>query len=166
MFNDTKPLVPFFKADSPLRTNYIRRIFSNHPYLYNQYSEIIDPFYKETSILYTERKDQYFSGNRKIEDDYNEVMHSVTALDVKVIGLELRSNNWEYPIWVFVDRHAEKGLPEFIHVAVDDISSTLEPVQEEWPEYIISTMGSNSFFVEELNYRYIVDTRLIDLLRR
>jgi len=164
--NDSRPLVPLFREDSPFRTNYLRWNFSNHPYIYDQYSEVIAPFYMESSILYTERKDQYFSGNREIMDDYIEVMDAVNGLDVGVIGLELNSNNWEYPIWVFANRHAEKGLPEFIHVANDNLSSTLDPIREEWPEYVISTKRSNSFFTTDLKYQYIVDTRFIDLLQR
>ena len=134
--------------------------------IFKQWSESITPFFEESSVLYTDRMDQYFSGYLPFRDDFFAVMDSVNELDVDVVGLELRSNSWEYPIWVLANRHAGLGSPEFIHVAMDDISSTLDPFQGEWPEYVISTKGSNSFFVEELDYSYIVDTSIIDLLHR
>ncbi|HDD61670.1 MAG TPA: hypothetical protein ENF22_03975 [Chloroflexi bacterium] len=164
--NDTRPLFPLIREDSPFRTIRLRRLFSNHPFLYEQWSESITPFYEESSVLYTDRMDQYFSGYLPFRDDFFAVMDSVNELDVDVVGLELRSNSWEYPIWALANRHAGLGSPEFIHVAMDDISSTLDPFQGEWPEYVISTKGPNSFFVEELDYSYIVDTSIIDLLRR
>ncbi|MCJ7734102.1 MAG: hypothetical protein MUP11_06100, partial [Anaerolineales bacterium] len=164
--NSSRPLIPLFQKSSPFRVNTIKRFFSDHPNLYDEYSEIISPFYTESSILRTDRVKQYFSNNISNFEDYLKVMQVVNELNPNLVGLDLGSNDWEYPIWVLSGRHASRGFPEFIHIEVEDDSKNLENPSDQLPEYIITTRWDGSRFIEELDYQYLVDTTTIDLLAR
>jgi hypothetical protein len=134
--------------------------------LYDEYAEIIAPFYKNRSVLRTDRQMMYFSSNMSIYEDYQQVMTAVKDLEKDDIGLHLGNNDWEYPIWVLVNRNASVGAPYFKHVVVEDISTRLDPEKESLPEYIISTrvLDKESTFGKE--YQIMVDTPSITLLKR
>jgi len=164
--NQTRPLVPLFHRNSPFRSDSIKNFFSDRPALYDEYREIIAPFYKDKSILRTDRNTQYFSGSSYLMDDYKQVMVGVSDLDTDVIGLQLASNIWEYPIWVFAGNNAKNNPPEFIHVGVTNITKDLGPPIEYLPDYIITSPRRTSMFIEDLGYTVIVDTPTLDLLRK
>ena len=164
MLNSTRPLVPIFKKESDFRIN---KFFSNRPHLYDEYAEIIAPFYNNrSSVLRTDRQMMYFSSNMSFYEDYQKVMNVVNDLEVEVIGLYLDSNHWEYPIWVLANRNASVGAPHFKHVAVEDISARLDPDIENLPEYIISTRLLNTESTISKEYKIVIDTPSITLLVR
>jgi hypothetical protein len=166
MLNSTRPLVPIFRKDSPLRSNQVKRFFSNRPNLYDEYADIIAPFYKDLSVLWTDREILYFSSNMSIYQDYRLVMNAVNDLDEEGIGLHLGSNDWEYPIWVLAGRNASAGSPRFMHIAMDDISQNLTQDMNSLPRYIISTRMSNSGLIAGKEYEILIDTPSISLLKR
>ena len=166
MLNSTRPLVPIFKEGSSFRTNWVKKYFSNRPHLYYEYAEIISPFYKNQSVLRTDRQKMYFSSNMSIYEDYEQVMNTVKDLGAEVIGLHLGSNDWEYPIWILANQPAPVGSPYFIHVAVEDISKKLVSNNESLPEYIVSTRMENIESTISKEYKIVIDTPSITLLKR
>ncbi len=157
VLNSSRPMVPLLPEKSPLRMD---RVISNSPLIYELFSDLVQPYYADTSIFKTERKAQYFTPNLRIYPDYAEVLAAVADLELQVIGLELEGNSWEYPIWVYLDRHAETGAPRILHVGKDiDLAG-------ERPEYVLSAKGEASYFIQELDYIPVVDTKYLDLLRR
>ena len=164
--NETRPLVPVFKKSSPLRSDQIRRFFSDRPELYEEYKEIISPFYEDQSVLRTDRHTQYFSSISSFYQDYISVVDVINQLDTDVVGLHLGSNDIEYPIWVLSNRHSEPGTPVFLHIDVVGISNNLEPAEEELPRYVLSTRMTEDGSINGVNYSTIIDTPTIDLLER
>lgn len=164
--NSTRPLVPIFPSESPLRSNQVKRFFSNRPKLYSEFSEIIAPFYKDLSILNSDRQVLYFSSTMGIYEDYLTVTDFIRGIDEEYIGLDLGGNDMEYPIWVFVKRFDFERIPIFIHVGIEDISQRLIEKSDFYPDYIISTKFSPWGWLTENGYEVIVDTPSIDLYHR
>ena len=164
--NSTRPLFPVFKKSSPFRSNLVRKFFSNRPELYKDYAELIAPFYKDLSILHTDRQTQYFAGNSSNLKDYQNVMAAVNQIDTETIGLHLGTNHWEYPIWVFANKHASFGSPLFTHIGVVSSSGVLDDDGEELPKYIISTKFKEDDLIENEIYSIVIDTPSITLLER
>ncbi len=163
VLNSSRPLVPIFHQKSPLRMD---KFISSHPLIYDLFSDLIQPYYADTSVLYTPRRDQYFTANQRIQGDYIEVMSAVNNLDLDILGLEFHRNSWEYPIWVYLDTHARVGSPKVVHVGLTGDLEDGGLGGEEWPVYIISGKGEDSYFLQEQDYRIIVDTEILDLLVR
>ena len=164
--NSTRPLVPFFTVDSPLRSNLVKRFFSNRPNLYDEYSIIIAPFYKDISILHTDRQLLYFSSSIKLHEDYLTVINMINNLDEEYIGLDLGENDWEYPLSVLTNRSDPAGFPYFIHVNVGDISRHLNGDTDLYPDYVISTKKSGADWLIANHYELVVDTLSIDLYQK
>ncbi len=164
--NSTRSLIPLFNSESPLRSNQVKRFFSDRPKLYAEYSEIIGPFYKDMSVLNTNRQVLYFSSSIGLYEDYQTVIAVVADLNEEYIGLDLGGNDWEYPIWVFAKSSDSEGYPNFIHVGVEDISQRLNDKPDLYPDYVISTRVPPGGWLMDNNYEIIVDTPSIDLYQR
>ena len=164
--NETRPLVPIFRKNSPFRSNQIRRYFSDRPELYEEYKKIISPFYLDQSVLRTDRQIQYFSSTSSQYQDYQVVMEKINQLDIASVGLHLGSNDLEYPIWVLSNQHAEPGTPAFRHVDVVGMSKNLEPGEVELPNYVLSTRMLEDGSINGVKFSIILDTPTIDLLER
>jgi hypothetical protein len=161
--NSTRPLIPLFPKTSVLRSNRVKRFFSDHPDLYNEYAEIIAPFYKDISVLHTPRQRLYFSSNMSYYQDYIDVSRRILELDAGDIGLNLGANDWEYPLWVLTGRHFSEGFPHFVHVAVKDQSAALLPVSDTGPDYVVSSENADWEYLVRGDYKVILDTQSLDL---
>lgn len=104
--NETRPLVPFFEQGSAFRTKKVKKFFSNRPLLYYELSSPLSPFYKGRSVFITEREKLYFMSQFDYYEDYVDVMKEVEESEVDVLGLHLGSNDWKYPLWVLLEKHA------------------------------------------------------------
>jgi hypothetical protein len=164
--NETRPLVPIFKKNSPLRSNHIRRFFSDRPEMYEEYKEIISPLYMDRSVIRTDRQIQYFTSISSSYEDYKIVMDEINQLDIDVVGLHLGDNDLEYPIWVMSNRHTEPGIPIFRHVGIDGVSKSLDTGDEENPRYVLSTRMEGDESINGVDYSIVIDTPTIDLLER
>lgn len=164
--NSTRPLVPIFKKGSFLRTNQVRRFFSDRPPLYNEYAELIAPFYINQSVLRTDRQIQYFASTKSFQSDYLEVMSAVNQVETDWIGLHLGSNHLEYPIWVLADKHGAVQSPEFFHIRVVGKSGEIGEKMDLLPDYIISTKIKDRDWIDAESYNIVVDTPTIILLER
>jgi hypothetical protein len=164
--NSTRPLVPILPKGSPLRSNRVRRFFSNKPTLYNEYAEIIAPYYKDQSVLYADRESQYFFSNYSIYQDYQAVMDVVNGFSVDTIGLLFDNNDWEYPIWVMADSHAYVGTPTFKHIIFRNTSGEGICNGAYLPRYVISTQMLKDGLICGIKYNEIVTTSSLSLLER
>jgi hypothetical protein len=133
--------------------------------LYEEYANIVGPFYDDLSILTNDREKLYFSSYLDIYEDYKSIMRVVVDLDQECVGLFLGSNDWEYPIWVLAGRHASPGLPRFEHVLVEDISGTLARDSGCSPQYVITTQKSGKEFILVPGYEIFESTRSVALLK-
>ena len=166
VLNTTRPLVPIFRKNSPFRANYVRKFFSNRPTLYNEYAEIIAPFYKDVSVLRTDREYQYFAGNSSRFEDYQNIMAVVNQMDIDEIGLHLTRNAWEYPLWVQANKHASYDLPIFKHIGMGGKSQEIPADGDGLPRYVITNKYVENGYLVNNNYSIVVDTPSIDLVER
>ena len=164
--NSARPLIPFFSLESPLRSNYVKRFFSDRPNRYTEYYEIIRPFLRDLSVLHTDRQLLYFSNNMGLYEDYLTVTMAIKDINEEYIGLDLGGNDWEYPIWVFAKSFDSEGYQSFIHVGVEDISQRLNEKPDLYPDYVISTRVPPGSWLMDNNYEVIIDTPSIDLYHR
>jgi hypothetical protein len=164
--NDIRPLVPFFEKESFLRTNQVKNYFSNRPKLYNHLSTALSPFYKGRSVFITEREKLYFMSQFDYYEDYVDVMKEVEDREVDVLGLHLGSNDWEYPLWVLLEKHAVNRKPRFIHVWVDNETRELMKEPFVLPDLVIATkeLPEEVEYIHE--YEIIFRSESINLLLR
>ena len=60
------------------------------------------PIFDEKNIFNMSRIEQYFSIRANLEDDYVGAMHIVKDRQCSQVGLSLRPDAWEYPLWVLL----------------------------------------------------------------
>ncbi len=164
--NKTRPLMPFFEENQEILTKRVKKFFSDRPKRYEQFSSLLSPFFQDRSVLHTERRKLYFMNNFNCYSDYIEAMREVGKQEADVVGLYLGSNDWEYPIWVLSDKHAEKKKPLFIHIGVENETKALIEDPYLMPDYIIATkaLPKDVEFLEE--YRVLRRSEYVDLLIR
>ncbi|MFO7944157.1 MAG: glycosyltransferase family 39 protein [Anaerolineales bacterium] len=157
--NDNRPLVPFFEKESILRTNQVKNYFSGRPKLYNHLSSALSPFYKGRSVFITERQKLYFMSQFNYYEDYVNAMKEVENRKVDVLGLHLGSNDWEYPLWVLLEKHAINKEPRFIHVWVDNETRELMHDPFVLPDLVIATkeLPEDVEFIHEYEIIYRSD---------
>lgn len=162
--NSARPLVPLFAKSSSLRSNLVKRFFSDRPDLYHEYSEIIAPFYKDISIFHTDRERLYFASQMSFHDDYQEITDILLRLGVDTIGLSTGSNDWEYPLWVLTDQQFGSQDIFFENVDVDNQTSRLSISVEGQPHFIVATNHANIASLRRQGYQIMYDTPTVDLL--
>lgn len=86
--------------------------------LYNENKPIII----NKNIFNTSRIEQYFSIRSNLKNDYINAAYFVEQQKCKNIGLSLRPDAWEYPLWVLLNKH-EKHQVHIEHINVKNISS-------------------------------------------
>lgn len=165
LLNSTRPLVPLFKEDSFLATNTVKKFFSDHPKYYEDFSTIVAPFFKDKSVLHTERQVLYFLSDFSAYYDYRQAMKVIEEEKPLEVGLVIGSNDWEYPIWVLSGSHAGEGEIEYRHIAVEDISRKLQQEQLPLPTLILATREFDQT-IAGVEYEIILDTDNIDVLRK
>jgi len=162
--NSTRPLVPLFSKSSSLRSNRVKRYFSDRPDLYHQYSEIIAPFYKDISIFHTDRERLYFASHMSFHDDYQEIAGILLGLDEDTIGLATGSNDWEYPLWVLTEQQFGSQDILFENVEVKNQTAQLYLSEEVQPLFVVATNHADLASLRGEGYRIMYDTPTVDLL--
>jgi hypothetical protein len=173
MFNNTRPLVPILKQESSIRqkkiflytANKIDKFLRKFPDFNENLSSIKQLFYKDQSVLRMERTKLYYMSNSDYYQDYSEVARIIEEYQVSEIGLIFDNNAWEYPIWVLSNSHAGEGEIEYRHIAVDDISRTLQQEGLLLPTLVLATREFNQT-IAGVEYEIILDTDNIDVLRK
>jgi len=162
--NATRPLVPLFAKSASLRSNRVKRFFSDRPDLYHEYSELIAPFYKDISIFHTDRDRLYFASQLSFHDDYQEITDILLNLDDDMIGLATGANDWEYPLWVLTDQHFGSQDILFENVDVRNQTAQLSLSGDELPLYIVATNHADLASLRGDGYQIMYDTPTVDLL--
>jgi hypothetical protein len=162
--NSTRPLVPLFSKSSSLRSNRVKRYFSDRPDLYHQYSEIIAPFYKDISIFHTDRERLYFASHMSFHDDYQEIAGILLGLDEDTIGLATGSNDWEYPLWVLTEQQFGSQDILFENVEVKNQTAQLYLSEEVQPLFVVATNHADLASLRGEGYQIMYDTPTVDLL--
>jgi len=173
LFNNTRPLVPILKQESNIRqkklflysANKIDKFLRKHPDFDENLSSIKQLFYEDQSVLRMERTQLYYLSNFDYYLDYSEVARIIDDYQVSEIGLFFDNNAWEYPIWVLSGSHAGEGEIEYRHIAVDDISRTLQQEQLLLPTLVLATREFDQT-IAGVEYEIILDTDNIDVLRK
>ena len=173
LFNNTRPLVPILKPESSIRqekiflytANKIDKFLRKRTGFDENLTSIKQLFYEDQSVLRMERTKLYYLSNFDYYLDYSEVARIIEEYQVSEIGLFFDSNAWEYPIWVLSGSHAGEGEIEYIHIAVDDISRTLQQEQLLLPTLVLATREFDQT-IEGVEYEIILDTENIDVLRK
>src|SRR5262249_46768532 len=95
---------------------------------------------RNDSILRTgDRLKSYFINRPELYADYSTAAKKILEEGTEEVGLCLGYDDYEYPLFVLVGRHASRGTPRFRHVGVMDISRMKEPPHLPPPAIILAT---------------------------
>lgn len=64
----------------------------------------------------------YFVNRPELYDDYTASAKLIMAEGAEEVGLCLGYDDYEYPLFVLMGRHASRGTPKFRHVGIEDAS--------------------------------------------
>jgi hypothetical protein len=120
-------------------------IVSSLPFvLYNSVRPLMD-YDGKTSILKTSRFDQYFATKPFIKESYLAAADFVNMNKCKNIGLLLRENDWEYPLWVLVRKMGDP-IPRIEHVQVNNRSGKI-PLVDFTPCILLYSDADSKLFL-------------------
>jgi len=77
------------------------------------------PMLGEGNIFTTARTDQYFNLRSTLENPYREAVRQTNHCSS--VGLFLREDSWEYPLWILL--HSQNPAAQIQHILVDNISA-------------------------------------------
>lgn len=171
--NPIRPFLPLFEDDTvfyntPVKEFCYTRIdkyLQQYPVADESISSFMSIFYQGRSIFLTKRKMLGFLGHFDYYFDFNAAKNVVRDYDPHEVGLLMDSNDWEYPLWVFLKRHAEQGLPNIYHINVDNESAALAPNQNPYPEIIMATNDDYHQMIDYYNYELIYSSDSIQVLK-
>lgn len=110
--------------------------------LFNQNKPVI----ADTNIFNSSRFEQYFTSRNDIKKDYTNAANFVEEQKCKQIGLSLRPDAWEYPLWILLNKNTKQYL-RVEHINVKNISvvkSSAYPFSNFIPCAIISVEPGQS----------------------
>jgi hypothetical protein len=95
---------------------------------------------RNDSILSTgDRIKSYFINRPELYADYSAAARIIMDEGAEEVGLCLGYDDYEYPLFVLVGRHASQGIPRFRHIAVVDMSKMKENPHLPPPVMILAT---------------------------
>ena len=95
---------------------------------------------RNDSILSTGgRVKSYFINRPELYADYSAAARIIMDEGAEEVGLCLGYDDYEYPLFVLVGRHASQGIPRFRHIAVADMSKMKENPHLPPPAMILAT---------------------------
>jgi len=147
LLNSIRPVLPLWEDSSVFYDTEIeRRIYTNigeklnrYPNLAGKVKSILSILYEGRSVVLTDRSEINFLGNFEDFYWYAEACHLVRNTPSHEIGLIMDSNDWEYPLWIFLDQHASPGDLVLYHIDMEDISSTISQEYSSKPGLILVT---------------------------
>lgn len=81
----------------------------------------------------------YFINRPELYADYSAAAKIIMDEGAEEVGLCLGYDDYEYPLFVLVGRHASQGIPRFRHVGVMDVSKMKENPHLPPPAMILAT---------------------------
>ena len=174
LLNSNRPLLPLWEDssvfyDTELENmiyNYLEEKLDRYPILAGKVKSILSILYEGRSVILTERRELYFLGNFEDYYWYAEACHLVRNTPSREIGLIMDSNDWEYPIWVFLNQNAGPGKYKIYHIGLDDISATLKSPAEPKPDLIILTKNLDEDSHELRDYIIVYESKTVQLFKR
>ena len=174
MMNTIRPLLPFWEDDTVFYDtaiektiytsvgNFVKRYPAMEDYLHS----FTSLFYEGRSVLHTKRRELYFLGNIEPFYQYMEVGHYLRNDPAREIGLIMDSNDWEYPLWVFIGQHASEGNWQLFHLAVENVSGTIPSDHNPHPELILITSSEYQDLEFLSAYEQIYSSPSIQIMKR
>lgn len=119
------------------------------------------PFLGSNSVFNISREDQYFSGNNKIKNSYKEAADYLNKSDCKSIGLLGFGNDWEYALWVLINKNStEKKQINHIEVTNQSIKtysdSKINSLYSNLCAFIVPAWATTNPVLLANRYFYIV----------
>ncbi|WP_165778138.1 ArnT family glycosyltransferase [Raineya orbicola] len=90
-------------------------------YLYNSANLA---FKEKKNVWNTPREELYFLARPNLYQDYKKLVEQIIQTRCKKIGLILKLDDWEYPLWQML--HNRGFYPEIRHIQVENIAKVLE----------------------------------------
>ncbi len=100
---------------------------------------------KYVNIFNTSRIDQYFVNRKYLKNRYVEAASLINSSDCSKVGLSITRNEWEYPLWMLLQKDAQKQY-QIEQVNVENISakkSQIYPHKDFIPCSMISVQRFN-----------------------
>jgi hypothetical protein len=147
LLNPIRPFLPFWEDDSVFYDSPIeRRLISGiseklrpYPDLKARISSFLSVFYEGRSVFLTDRKELYFLGNIDDQYPYRAACHLIRNLQVHSIGLIMDNNDWEYPLWVFLNQDSTQGTYKIDHLYVENNTAKLAGNIDPNPDILLVT---------------------------
>ncbi len=87
----------------------------------------------------TQPHKSYFINRPNLYNDYSAAAKIIKDEGVEEVGLCLGYDDYEYPLFVLLGRHASRGIPRLRHVGVMDLSKTTEKQNLPPPVMVLAT---------------------------
>ncbi len=120
------------------------------PFLLCNFSRPLIPV-QGYSVLKQPRLFMYFKNGLRFSVPYAQAVEKMAELKIKVLGLDLHEDDWEYPIWVLIREKFDK-MPSIYHVNISNITKKLQN-HEDLPDAIFTS--KNSSVINKGNKRFI-----------
>ena len=107
----------------------------------------------------------YFVNAPELFDEYLQVTQILKTVQAGDVGLRMGNDDWEYPLWVFAQAHADAGASmSFRHIGVTNPSGELQ-TDTSLPSYVISTRGTEPWEFED-QYDPVLSLSRVAVLER
>lgn len=103
------------------------------------------PLLGDQSVLTTSRTAQYFANQQGREVYYQQLASEILANGCEDVGLFIGGNDWEYPLWVFLGKHAgqQQNPIKLRHVEPNNNSRFLA-INPAQPTCLVATKHSDA----------------------
>ena len=171
--NPIRPFLPLYEDDTIFYNTPVKEFFytridkytQQYPIVRENISSFMSIFYQGRSVFLTKRKELNFLGHFDYYHNYNVAKNVVRDYNPQEVGLLMDSNDWEYPLWVFLKRHASQGNPIIYHINVDNESAALNPQRNPYPEIIMATNDDYYQMIDYYNYELVYSSDSIQVLK-
>ena len=111
------------------------------------------------------RLELYFQNRPELFDDYRLVIQFLQDAHAQDVGLYLKSNHWNYPLWVLAQAHANARAPlTFRYVGVSNVSRKLQ-AESVLPSYVLSTQDLGDW-EDHRQYRLAFSTKAVSVFQK
>jgi 4-amino-4-deoxy-L-arabinose transferase-like glycosyltransferase len=120
-------------------------LLASIPYIIKNESRPLISNRHQLSIMKSDRLDQYFYNYPELKGSYYASVRQALDHECNSIGLQLGSDDWEYPIWIIAQEIKNK-LPRIEHVQVNNVSAKI-PLTQFTPCSVLRSDADKRLFV-------------------
>ncbi len=113
------------------------------------------PLVKTPGVLTASRTDQYFANHKDLRGPYSAAADRLRALGATDVGVILREEDYEYPLWVLLG----DGAVRIEHVGVTNVSSRFQGAEAFTPQALFVTLPDLPETIDVKGPRYRLDWR-------